>query len=271
MKNPIQQRLQAETYIKLAETFLGKKNFSRWALFYACLLFLVAGWLPDGIAELLLEKQCRSGSIKLCVSFAVILYIWFKLRKAIKHRGKIEVIQERPLPKKVLAVFLSPLIKKLKKEALQERLNNGNLTEKDIEETEWEMPLRAIRHHGQGLKKVYVLTSPLTHGLIDIFRSVVKQFYPSVEVEEVKPGGIEFQDIKVVFEAVEDIYNRAKEQGFKESDVIVDVTGGQVTNSIAGAIATLTLGRKFQYVSTKDKNVLAYDIGYFEESHYDNR
>ena len=42
----------------------------------------------------------------------------------------------------------------------------------------------------------------------------------------------------------------------------MDVTGGKKISSIGGALATLSLGRKFQYVSTTDETVKAYDIGY---------
>lgn len=84
-------------------------------------------------------------------------------------------------------------------------------------------------------------------------------------MEEFLKGGIDFQDIKKVFETIENLYDKLGASGIKNEDIIMDVTGGQVTNSIAGAIATLTLGRKFQYVSTRDKKVLSYDIGYFED------
>lgn len=265
MKNPIEKRLQTEIFKRLAETFLGRKNFSWWAIFYASLIFIVTGWLPDGIAELL-RKEWIEGGYKIAVSLTILIFIGFRLKKAIKYEGKIEVKSEPPPHVKLLAIFLSPLHRELKADDIQKALADGTFSIGDLTKTEWEMPVKAVEYHSQTLKKLYVLTSKQTRDLINVFRSVMKRLFPSVEVVELKPEGIEFQDIEEVFKAVEALYKIAKEEeGFKEDDVIVDVTGGQVPNSIAGAIATLAIGRKFQYVSTRDKEVLSYDIGYFNE------
>lgn len=264
MKNPIQKRLHAEIFSRLAETFLIKKNFSWWALYYASMVFIATGWLPEGIAELL-KKEWIDGSYKVAVSLAIIFFIGFKLKNVIKYKGRIEVKSEEPCPVKVLAVFLSPLRRRLTSDDIQKLINDGMFSKKDIVDTEWEMPFKAIEYHSQKLQKIYVFTSRQTHNTMDIFKSAINKIFPSIDVEELKPEGMEFQDIKEVFEAVEELYNKAKEKGFEENDVILDVTSGQVINSIAGAIATLSMGRKFQYVSTRDKNVLVYDVGYFEE------
>lgn len=86
-----------------------------------------------------------------------------------------------------------------------------------------------------------------------------------LEVIELKSGGIDFEDVEEVFNAIKEFYKNVKQKDFKEEHIIVDITGGQKTNSVAGAIATLARNRKFQYVSTRDKRVLSYDVGYFEE------
>ena len=89
MKNPIKNRLQAETFKSLAETFLGKKNFTWWALLYASLLFIVTGWLPDGFAELFrnyLEVNGLSAPIssQLLWSYCFILVMNSKMRLNMK-------------------------------------------------------------------------------------------------------------------------------------------------------------------------------------------
>lgn len=48
MANPIVQRRRAESIRGVAETVIGRKHFTGWALVVACLIFGVAGWLPDG-------------------------------------------------------------------------------------------------------------------------------------------------------------------------------------------------------------------------------
>lgn len=266
MKNPIQKRLQAETFRKLAETFLGKKNFSWWAIFYAALVFVVTGWLPDGIAELL-RKEWIGGGYKTIVSVVILLFIGFRLKKAVKYKGKVEVVSNVSPLVKVLAVFLSPLYRKLKPDDIQQTLDNETFSIDTLTSTEWEMPVKAIEYHSQGkeLSMLYVLTSKQTHLLMPLFKATIEKLFPTLKVEELEKEGIEFQDIKEVFNSVEKVYAEAMKNGFKDNEILVDVTGGQATNSIAGAIATLAKGRKFQYVSTRDKDVISYDIRYFEE------
>ena len=46
--------------------------------------------------------------------------------------------------------------------------------------------------------------------------------------------------------------------------MLVDVTGGHKTNSIAASVATLAKGRQFQYIN-EDKIVRNYDVTYFDE------
>lgn len=77
-------------------------------------------------------------------------------------------------------------------------------------------------------------------------------------------NGVDFKDVKEVFNVIEDFYKRPD---IKPKDVLVDITGGQKTNSIAGGIATLAVGRRFQYIGTNDKQVNAYDVGYFPGEH----
>ncbi|MGQ9569600.1 MAG: hypothetical protein ACUVUQ_01920 [Thermodesulfovibrionales bacterium] len=271
MKNPIQRRLQAEGIKRLAETFLGKKNVGWWAIIYASLIFIVTGWLPDGIAELI-RKEWFQATYKLTASVIILFLMWCTLKKAISYKGKIEVVSEPPSPAKVLAIFLSPLYRKLKPEDIKNALNKQSLSKEDLEEmlegSEWEMPVKAIGHHSPKLKRLYVLTSngpDGTHHLMGLFKGTINHLFPSLEVIELRSGGIDFENVGEVFDSIEELYEKASEDGIKKEDIMVDITGGQKTNSIAGAIATLSVGRKFQYVSTRDKRILSYDVGYFEE------
>lgn len=51
------------------------------------------------------------------------------------------------------------------------------------------------------------------------------------------------------------------EEKISEEDIIIDVTGGQKTTSIAGALVTLNSQVTFQYVQTNEPyNVVAYDV-----------
>lgn len=268
IKNPVAQRLQMEAFKRLAETFLGRKNFSWWAIFYAALLFVVAGWLPDGIAELL-KKEWISGSTKIIFSLVVLFVMGFKLKNAMEYKGRV-VVESKPSPYvKMLVVFLSPLRRDLKPEHVQEMIKDNSLSVEALANTEWAMPVKAIEYqlNGNSLEFIYVVTSKQTKELMPLFKETIKRLfpdYPNLQINEADKEGIEFEDIKAVFNTVEKIYTEARNKGFKDEDVLVDITSGQATNSIAAAIATLTFGRKFQYVSTRDKKVTSYDVGYFE-------
>jgi hypothetical protein len=49
--------------------------------------------------------------------------------------------------------------------------------------------------------------------------------------------------------------------GFNEQDIVIDITGGQKTTSIAGAVVTFNSQVTFQYVQTDDPyDVLIYDV-----------
>lgn len=267
-KNPIERRLRARVIKGIAESFLGSKHFSWIALFYASLTMLVAGWFPTGIAELI-EGKMHEGSYKVVGAIILLFFIGFTLRKITRYKSRIEVKCEPPFPSKILVIFLSPLIRTLKPDDLEKELtiSSDKPLEDILDGTEWEMPWRAIKYHydSRRLEKVYVLTSKQTSGLMPLFEKVMRRLFPPLEVEEFLKGGIDFQDIKMVFEMIEDLFDKLRASGIKDDNVIVDVTGGQVPNSIAGAIVTLAFGRRFQYVSTRDKKVLSYDVGYFED------
>jgi hypothetical protein len=265
MYNPLRSRLRIESLKRIAETFLGKKNFSWWAIVFASLTFLVSGWLPDGIAELCSGKW-QSGLSKFGISIVILAYIGHQLKRAVRYEGRIEVLSNPPSPAKVVAIFLSPLIRKTRPEDIESALENESFSQETLDGTEWEMSIKAIEYHSPEI--LYVFSSKGekgTHSIVPLFRKAIERLFPSLKVNEWKEYGIDFEDISEVFDSVEELYAKAKSDGYKENDIIVDITGGQKPNSIAGATATLAIGRKFQYVSTIDKRVLSYDIGYFEE------
>lgn len=272
MRNPIKRRLQTEGLKRLAETFLGKENFSWWAIFYASLIFIVTGWLPDGIAELL-RGEWRESSYKLIISLTILFFIGYTLKKALKYERRIEVVSESPSKVKALAIFLSVLsmkkeIQEKEVEALSEAFSANTLSEATFKGKTWEMPIIAIKHHMPEIKYLYVFTSSgdnPSSGLMPIFTKVINTIFPGIKVEEFTKGGIDFEDVKEVFEKVEEFYQKVKKDGLVDKEVIIDITGGQKTNTIAGAMATLSFGRRFQYVSTMHKTVRYYDVGYFGE------
>lgn len=68
-------------------------------------------------------------------------------------------------------------------------------------------------------------------------------------------------------DAINAIIQIVKEEGAEENDIIIDVTGGQKTASIAASLATLHNKVTFQYVQTNPPyEVFAYDV--ISENHF---
>lgn len=273
-------RVRVENLRKSAEALLGIKHFNIWAILFVIAISVALSWFPDGLSNLI-EKRYSMGVIKLSVASIIVMVIWLILRKYIVSQ-KIEVICEEPTPVRALAIFLSQLKphgekrKRISDKELIDTLtqlvthtdfNNQNI-EEILADTSWEIPLIVIRHHAPTLEYLYVITSEGDRGTthqMELFTKTVNALFPKVKIIELVKGGVDFEDVRAVFQAVEKFYTEVSAKGIKQEDALVDITGGQKTASIAGAIATLATGRRFQYVSTVSKKILAYDVGYFSQ------
>ncbi len=275
--------MQAEIFRHFAECTFGQKNFGWQAVLYTAFLFIVGGWLPNGITDLIKyltgDWSLWTFNYQLTISLAILILFGVKLRKIVNSPGKIEVSNDPPEPVKVLGVFLSSfnvwynspqfqveIVKGKEKESLEKALSEHSIKRETLNGTTWEMPLKAIEFHKSRIETLYLFTSSGSKGTTadsDLFVRLVKVLYPNIFVSELVSGGLDFENIKEIFNAVEDLYTHAITSGYKEKDVLVDITGGKKPNSIAASIATLAAGRKFQYIS-EDKVVRSYDVGYFD-------
>lgn len=273
--------MQAESFRHFAECTFGQKNFGWHAVVYTALLFIAGGWLPNGIADFIkyLTGDWSLWTVNYQLTGSVVILILFgvQLKKIVHAPGKIEVSNDPPEPVKVLGVFLSTfnlfnsaqslgeIVKGKEKEFLEKALSEHIVKRETLDGTTWEMPLKALEFHKSRIETLYLFTSSGGKGTTadsDLFVRLVKVLYPNISVSELVSGGLDFENIKEIFNAVEDLYTHAITSGYKEKDVLVDITGGKKPNSIAASIATLAAGRKFQYIS-EDKVVRSYDVGYF--------
>jgi len=126
------------------------------------------------------------------------------------------------------------------------------------------MPFLAIRYHIERLEELYVFTSSGdsgTHHQYRCFHNVVTSNYPKLKIIELTGEGTDFENMAEVHKELDQLYAQLDSlHTFTADDIILDITGGQKPNSIAGALATLAEGRRFQYVSTVNKKVLCYDL-----------
>lgn len=140
----------------------------------------------------------------------------------------------------------------------------------------WRMAYEAIHTLAQlgALERVIVIASSDSSGekqdgtwrYFDAFRRAISA---STGVEESKivispqhPKGVDFEDAKHLFDALDQIYEDLIAEGYKEEDILLDITGGQKMPAVVGGVVGLGEGRRIQYVSTRDYKIHEYDITY---------
>jgi len=132
----------------------------------------------------------------------------------------------------------------------------------------WQQLLRALVPHIDSLKSVYLLGSPEPGGSyrwLDAAEEIIKMYKNNVEVKRYK-NPVDFEDFDELLKIIINCIECLREEGIKDKDIIIDITGGTKTASIAGAIATLNTRVTFQYVSTNpdpktgEYTVWAYDV-----------
>ena len=147
---------------------------------------------------------------------------------------------------------------------------------------QWEMPLRAIRHHLETLETVTVVCSRESILQVSLFMKICKNY---TQLQKVifyvlaqKSGrtelncvsspsdinslqGYDFEDFNEIVDAMDSLLREFDNKGYSEKDVMIDITGGQKPTSIVGAAMTFNLKIKAQYVQTnKPWHVLSYDV-----------
>lgn len=217
-----------------------------------------------------------------------------------KHRdslGAIRVInQERCSPHRFLILPLSPPNKPVGEsfpwafcdkhgtsvligceEAADLESDIKKLNELDeFDRWNWQQVMRAVNRHKSELKTVVLIGSKDNKNMRgetrkgswhfrDDAERLIGHYLVDVEIRKVEEK-IDFQDFKAMSSCLKKQIDWLKKQGYSDDDIIIDVTGGQVTTSIAGAAVTMrSQGLTFQYVTTNpgsdDKeNVLAYNV-----------
>jgi len=224
------------------------------------LVFASIGWFSDALSELLFpENQPLWRMLPLLVLLLII-------GKLISSTPMIipEIIQHSPpSATKVLIWFLSPPGKGMESVINPEKMRS------------WRMSHEAIMaHKDQNLEKVVVLASSDASGkkpdgtwrYFDSFKETMSQS-TGISVDKIlmtkqNPTGVDFENAKHLFDALDGIYLELKNEGYKDADIILDVTGGQKMPGVLGGIIGLGEGKRIQYISTRDYKVHEYNITY---------
>ena len=135
----------------------------------------------------------------------------------------------------------------------------------------WQQMMRAIRPHidpEKRLLRLHLIGS--TDGSskhLDLCKKWLEGYLPGVEITR-DESGVNFGNFNAMVRHIQKIIDEQKKGGkgkvkFTDKDIVVDVTGGTTTASIAGASTTLNTRVTFQYVQTNPPHeVFAYDVAY---------
>lgn len=258
--------------------FFKDKLTAFWTAVIVVFLSIVAGWIPDGLSEIL-SAVLFDGNLKKGLTLfglgAFILFILTCLALRYSEEGKFEVFEETPGKKKVLIPFLSAVAPRgeLKdSQILLEEINKipeGKSFKEKIDLVQnnpllrsWRMPLEAIKYHQPKLERLITITSPESSKQLTAFKELVRKFFGKEIAEAIVEKQVSsFENIKEVFNILDEIYEELAKEGYRNKDAIIDVTGGQKINSIAGAFMTSFYNdREFQYISTNTFEIKSYDV-----------
>ena len=249
------------------------------------LFALLSAWTADalkGAPPFLdwLSPEARSLSVQTKVFVALVLlallcatvYWLYRIRRV--WRLPPRVLEERPggVPRKVLVIGLSPPPARVKgfelgtttsivlhEDAPGEllKIHSLALAKTDMAGHNWQQSLRAVDHHAKDkLELLIVVPSSGTGGsghYTDQFRDWMEHYKANGGWKpfaiEVAPA-VNYESFADLQDAYMAAIRLAEKEGFGESDVVIDVTAGQKTTSIAAAMVTLTTDANFQYIQT---------------------
>lgn len=73
--------------------------------------------------------------------------------------------------------------------------------------------------------------------------------------------GWDLEEFDTLYLGLEQKLDTFAKEGTKESEIVIDVTGGQKPNTVVAALVTVNRRAKFQYVRTSDTSkIIAYDL-----------
>ena len=128
----------------------------------------------------------------------------------------------------------------------------------------WQQFLRALATHGcdgkTRLKRLYLMGSKESATDLPQCKGIAEQYFSNIEVSCYEMP-IDFENVEEVMGGFSRIVKAERGKNTPDRDIVIDVTGGQKTASIAAALITLTSKITFQYVQTNPPyGVIAYDV-----------
>lgn len=129
--------------------------------------------------------------------------------------------------------------------------------------------LRALAPHvgkqRNGLEKLILIGSPEpggSHKNIEAANRLARHYLPRADIQS-NLYAVDFENISMIQNTLDKWIKQLLDDGYHESDIIIDTTGGMKTTSIAGALTTLRWSDvEFQYVQTlgDDPKAISFNV-----------
>lgn len=275
-------KLQKDYALEFAHSALGFVKWSTWKVGLLIILFPVLLNLVSSSVYDVFNGQFHCSHLVYFLLFLLVTLFLLGLVEEAAARVNLDIVQtDSPPPCQVLILFLSPpgkdeqwLQQPLKDE--MDDISNGS-TRKRFEGS-WRMPVEAVAYHLTRLERIVVLPSSDSPDKMDgtfryfsLFAETMKQLTQTKksiqiiglhEIDSRWDKGVDYEVAQALVDALHQTSRWLHDQGVKDQDILVDITGGQKVPTVAGAAVALGKGRWFQYISTRDYKVRAYDITY---------
>ncbi len=249
----------AQSKSRLADV-TGIANPTLSNLAFLVLFVITLGWLGDTLLELLhtflaVENHFwRKLSVGVLPFMLVICVGWVRWKLAQRKRVKLKIQASEITPHAGMIVFLSAI----NNPNYIERLKQSDENILNEERCSWKPIQRGIDKHKQRLNTVWVICSPESGEQYKWFEAIFSKLYPHVSF--IRQDVSSFENISTLTQTLEDVL-AALPKDMDESDVVIDITGGQKPASIAGMMVSLVnANRQVQYVQTNAPfDVKTYD------------
>lgn len=131
----------------------------------------------------------------------------------------------------------------------------------------WQQILRGIGPHAEVVERVYLIGSDKTPRFSASFAEIenagklIRPYLPRLCSVGHVGRAVNFEQLDDLLAAIGEAVDALCAPGLTRRQITVDVTGGQKTTSIAGAVFTLNSRITFQYVQTDDPyDVIEFDL-----------
>lgn len=256
-----------------------------WIFFLTAGFLITSSWTADILQRLIEDKDpwYQENWYLSLVYFGSWLLFTIGLYHSRNHFIPTKTLYEtRPTAHKVLIMLVSTPSLKVAFDNHILRLTDGKTEIKcaisdDLDEMiehikefagswNWRQNMRSLAVHQQKLEKVILIGSVDDKGKgsvenLDEMTALLKPYAPKAEFHDNRESPCNFNQLEELRNTIVKWANEMVKQGYQQKDIIVDVTSGTKTASIAAALATLILKDvEFQYIPNPSSDPQAYNV-----------